>query len=743
MTKILRISSLFLFCFLFITGCVKKEFKAYYARPDNLAQPIYQQLEARKNFTSLLVCIDKANYKQTLSNAGYWTFFAPNDAAFQKYFTENGISSAADIDSETAKKIVTYSLVYNAFRKDQLSDYQSSAGVIPNQAFKRKTVYYDFVQTESGSLRKIVATNRNGSYVAGDNNNKSIPYFTDNYMTAKGLTAADYNFFFPNTTYSGFNVAGASVVNADIAAENGIIHEIDNVVLPSLSIDQYIISNPDYSEFRILLSKLSAFSYNADLTHRYNVLTGSTDSVFVKSYNSLLGFSPNNENYLLGNTDSQIGGYTLMAPTNTQLLAYTKKLLTYYGSFENAPPEVLTDFVNAHMWSNVVWPKNIMVSYNVQTEYPTFTSGNIIDKKLLSNGIVYGTNKVQDANVFRTVYSKPYLNPNYSLMLRGLNVELKYSVINPLIKYTFFMMSDVQVRAGGYDYHPEREADQTPWSYASPGPPVGTITYGALPRDQFYRILQTHVLKPTVDLTDISGEGIVECYNGEYIKYKNNTIVASGNVDGGNYLVKDSSQTTINGTVYYTHEVVPPTKLSTGGLLTYTSQGIGFHINALAIADPASFGSFNSFLRNSLIWDGVNNAIVGTSNGTFYTVFIPNNAAIVLAVKALLLPGNATTGVPNFTSTVPADQAKVVRFIQYHILNKNTVATDGVKNGAFPTLLPNSVGEPTFITVINQVNSMELRDSYNNSAMVVLAKSNNLSNRTVIHSINNYLKYQY
>jgi len=736
MTKILRISSLFLFCFLFITGCVKKEFKAYYARPDNLAQPIYQQLEARKNFTSLLVCIDKANYKQTLSNAGYWTFFAPNDAAFQKYFTENGISSAADIDSETAKKIVTYSLVYNAFRKDQLSDYQSTAGVIPNQAFKRKTVYYDFVQTESGSLRKIVAANRNGSYVAGDNNNKSIPYFTDNYMTAKGLSAADYNFFYPNSVYSGFNVVDASVVNADIVAENGIIHEIDKVLIPALSIDQYLASNPNYSEFRSLLNKVVGFTYNADLTHRYNVLSGSTDSVFVKTYNSLLGFSPNNENYLLGNTDSQIGGYTLMVPTNTELLAYTSKLLRYYGSFTAAPPEILNDFINSHMWTSSVYQNRFATSVNFQGEVPTISTGNIVDKKLLSNGIFYGTNKVQEANVFRTIYSKPYLDPRYMLMTRGLNAELKYSIINAQTKYTMFIMPDVSVRAAYYDW----SFDRNTWSYSVP---LATVDYTTNARDRFYRILQTSVSQPNINLTDISGQGIIEMYNGEYVRYNANKITAVGNVDAGNYLLKDSSSTLINGIVYYTHEVVPSGKRSTGGLLTFSARAIGTHISALATADAASFGSFFSYLKGSSLWLAADSSIIGTTAGTFYTIFIPTNAAIVLAVKQAILPGNTTTGAPNFAPTVAADKDKVVRFITYHILNKNTVATDGVKNGAFATMLQNSVGDATYITVINQLDNMELRDSYNNSAKVILLKSNNLSNRTVIHSIDNFLKYNY
>ena len=736
MNRNLRIPSGFLLLLLFLSGCVKKEFEAFYARPDNLAQPIYQQLEARKNFISLLACVDKAGYKDILSKAGYWTFFAPNDAAFQKYFTENNVSGVSAIDSVTAKKIVTYSLVYNSFRKDQLTNYQSSLGVLPNLAFKRKTAFYDFVQNESGTNKKIVSSNRNGLYLAGDNNNKSIPYFIESYMTTKGLSASDYSFFYPNTSYSGFNVVDAKVINADIVAENGMIHEIDRVILPLPSIEQYLGSNSNYIEFRKLLQKRASYMSNAELSHRYQVLTGSTDSVFVKLYSGALGFSPNNENYISGGTDSQTGGYAFMAPTNTELNNYTKGLLKYFGSFDAAPPEILTDFINAHMWTSLVWPNKFAASVNVQGEVPTISTGNVVDKKLLSNGIFYGTNKVQEANVFRTVYSKPYLDPRYMLMTRGLNAELKYSIINPATKYTMFMMPDVSIRAAYYDWSTERNS----WSYAFPGV---SVVYSTKSRDDFYRILQTSVSQPNINLTDISGQGIVEMYNGEYIKYDANKIYASGNIDNGNYLIKDSTVTVINGTVYYTHEVVPTGKTSTGGLLTFTTNGIGAHINALALADPASFGSFNNYLIASSLWDAANFAIVGTAAGNFYTILIPTNAAIVNAVKAGLLPGTKATGVPTFAPTVPADRDLVTKFIQYHIINKYTVVPDGKKDGAFATLMQNSSGDPTYLTVINQINSMELRDAFNNSAKVILPKSNNLSNRAVIHSIDNYLKYNY
>ena len=69
-------------------------------------------------------------------------------------------------------------------------------------------------------------------------------------MTARGLTAADYNYFYPSTPYTGFNVADAVVTEKDIPAENGVIHVINKVISTLPGLDEYISSNPQYSEFK-------------------------------------------------------------------------------------------------------------------------------------------------------------------------------------------------------------------------------------------------------------------------------------------------------------------------------------------------------------------------------------------------------------------------------------------------------------------------------------------------------------
>ncbi len=713
----------FLSVLLLFTNCRKKEWDDYYGRPEGLADPIYQQLQARGNFNSLLSCIDRSGYKETLSKGGFWTFFAPNDEAFKKFFQENNIKDAASVDSVTARKIVTYGLVYNAYRKDQLSSYQTAAGPDTNQAYKRKTVYYDFVYSENG--RKVIASNRNGSYVSNDNNNKNIPYFIDKFLSMQHLSAADYTFFYPGATFTGFNVADASVVTADIAAENGIIHETDKVVLPLQNLEQYLSSKPDYSEFKSLLDKLVTYISNADVTHRNQALTGLADSVYVKLYSASLAFSPNNENYFLASTDSQTGGWTLVVPSNAELKAYEETILKYYKTFEAAPPEVLLSLLNAHMWQVSLWPNTMSVLSNSQGEIPTFARADIIDKKMLSNGIFYGTNKVQDANVFRSIYGKAFLNPQYSLMTRALNADLKFSILNPDLKYTMFMMSDANLRAAGYDFN----SNQNAWQYTAPG---GTAQYGSGPLDRMNRILQTSVLLTTNgELDNLSGEGIVEAWNGEYVRYKNNTVFAGGNSDAGTVLHINSTETAHNGKVYFTD-----------GLLTFSENPIGYHIEKLAGSDPDTFNSFYQYLKGSTLWTATKD-ILGTTPGTFYTVLIPTNAAISDAVKQGWLPavGDASAGVPDFAPVSELDKEKVIKFINYHILNRNTVVPDGKKSGAFETLLKTIDGNLTFITVNNQRNNMELRDGFNNSAVVNTARSNNLSNRAVIHSIDHFLKY--
>jgi uncharacterized surface protein with fasciclin (FAS1) repeats len=745
MSKYLKLTLCVLSLFLLFTSCQKKAFEDFYERPDSLAEPIYQQLQARGNFTATLALINKAGYKRILGSAGYWTFFAPNDEAFNAYFQTNGISGVDDIDSAKAASLITFLLVENSYRQDQLSMLQTSKGPTPNSAYRRKTAYYDFAYKDPNHSGVVVSTNRNGTaYAANDNNNKYIPYFLDGYVSANGLGASDYNAFYPASVYSGFNVAGARVVTADIKAENGVIHEIDKVVTPLANLEQYIAGKPEYSEFKKLLDRVAVYTPNPALTAKYRALTGKPDTVFIKSYPSSLAFSPNNEAYLnVSQTDAQENGWTMAVPTNESLLAFEKEILVNFGTFEKAPPSVVTDLIKAHMWGTTVWPHDLFNVANAHVELATFNNSNIIDRQVLSNGNFYGTNAPQYASLFRSVYSKIYLDPKYSLMQRVFGQsDLQVVSTRNSGRYTLFMMSDPECRELGYDFN----TDKNQWVYVNPATP--TVTVESLTQDRLTRIAQTSLLVTSNgEFDNLSGEGIAESFGGEYVKFKANKVYASGNIVDGTAVTIDSVKNASNGKVYYTK-----------GLLQFAenTETVGKSLERLATSsDPAvrdNYSYFFNYLSNcAALWDPLTKNIVGVQQGGLYTVFVPTNAAISQAVRDELLPGNKSNGTPAFSGLSVAQQQYVINFIQYHILDKTTIAIDGKKSGLYPSLLQGSNGDPKLLYVYypgdpdNYVpGQMELRDGTvtgDPGASVNLAGSNNLGNRTLIHSINKVLPY--
>lgn len=728
-----------------LVHCRKKEWDEYYGRPENLEPPIYQQLQGKGNFKSLLAVIDKAGYKGILGAAGYWTFFAPHDSAFQVYFKERNISGVDQLDSASCRKIVTYSLVYNAFNKERIDDYQSSSGWVTNQAFKRRTAAYTGVYDGAditGKSLKVISSNRNNNgttfYVEADNNNKYIPIFADGYMNSKALTAADYNYFFPNTPYTGFNVVDAVVTESDIPAENGVIHVVNKVITSLPSLDEYLGSNPSYSEFRKLFDKfLVQYTLNAAVTQKYNLLNPGAGDVFTKIFASALAFSPNNENFLKQqDNDGQSNSYSMFAPTNDVLRQYINDvLLEHYPSkrIEDMPINIIYDFVNAHLWQTAVWPSKFQTTFNFLGEEARFNAGDVVDKKILSNGIFYGTNKVQEANVFSSVFGKAYLDPKYSMMTSLLGQELKFTISNVRQKFTLFLVSNKALNDSGYfaDATASNIAYEQ-WRYTPPN--GGTEIKGSSALVRLLRVLNMHVV--IGDLPTLGGSGAAQTYGGEFITFNNGQVQGAGNVEFDAPANVVTTKTAKNGTVYYLDKP-----------LNYSNHAIGTYLKKLG-SDPAS--EFNYFWNYVISTDLYNKStdefITGPSTGSLYTFFVPNKVAIENAIRDGMLPGtvSGSTVKPKFTSLTPREIELVKNFVLYHILNKKSVATDGQDSGSFETLFKNKDGEATSIFVRNDTgSSMRLTDMNERNADVVMgrATSNQLGNRIVIHLINNYLKY--
>ena len=728
------------------SSCSRDVFDEYYARPDYLENPIYQRLDELGNFKNFTALIEKAGYKDILSKSGYWTMFAPNDEAFTAYFQESGFSDVTKIDEATAAKIVRYALVYNAFREDQLSDYQSSQGWVLDNAFRRRTAFYDGYQNKivNGTPMVVVDANRNGGYFFADNNNKYVTYFTDEYFTAKNLSSFDFNYFYADKEYSGFNLFDGKVKQADIIAENGIIHEVDKVVLPPLSIGKYLEednakgASSKYSEFyKMLEEHLVTYQFNETVTASYKNFTGKSDNVYIKFYNPGLVFSPNSENYLKEmDNDGQSDAFTMIAPSNTALEPFVRDvLLKHYPSVDKLPLYVFQDFFNAHMVQNAVWPSKAASYTNGLDEDLRFDfNANIIDKKILSNGFFYGSNIVQKSNLFYSVYTSAYLDPAFTLATRLYNSsEIKQMISNIRNKYVLFLPSDTLLRSLGYNY----DINSSQWVYTSPT--TGLSVSGGAASSRLYRILYNSIVAtPNGELDNIrTTSGIIRSgdldFPGEYLKWNNGKLSSAGTEAMGTVVnIVGAGDVQQNGVTYYIDNI-----------LEFTDRPQGLEIKELAEAPGSQFSSFFNYLKNSTLYNATTGAIQGVSLGTSYTFIVPNNAAITQAVRDGVLPGTPSTGVANYTPTFEPDKDKVTNFISYHILANATASDDGLVTGQFETLRKDGLGEKTYIQIESTPGTLvfkSITDS-NSSANYIKASSNNLADRSLIHLVDNYIKF--
>ena len=335
--------------------------------------------------------------------------------------------------------------------------------------------------------------------------------------------------------------------------------------------------------------------------------------------------------------------------------------------------------------------------------------------------------------MFRTVYSKPYLNSRYQLQTRGLNRAIAKEITDPTLSFGLIMQSDDQFLNVGYSFS-ELNAN-----YSWKNPATGATIINDVARDRFLRILNTTVFDNSfLNLTDFSGEGVLKGSKGEgeveeYLYYNNNKLYAAGNLDSNTPVTVEKIENTVNGPVFYT-----------SGTLLFSEKKLGTKIKELATSDPASYKHFYDFLRQStLVWKS-DESLEGVVLGTEYTVFIPTNQAIEAAVKRGDLPGNTSTGVPSTNPSSVTDKEKVAQFLLYHIIEKETVAPDGDpdKQDRMTTLFkdPDASEPDSYIYVTNQLKAMKILDATGNTANLIWTGSNKLADRALIHSIDRVLK---
>lgn len=775
------------------TGC-GDDIDKHYDRPSWLEGSVYTILKDKGTFTMYLECVDKTLYSQILKGSGNYTVFAPNDEAFAKFMSQRGYNTVADIPVEELNKIMGYSLIYNKFESTHLGDVLSNGQWLEGSSIKKRTAYYKTIYKEivNGQEEWVIDFSTEGSGVYTPY--KYLPVFTASYFSANGLTAADYNHFYPDVTFTGLNIPGGHILEKDMYAENGIIHEVDVVPYPLQNLDEMLHAEENASfkgimDYQIDGSYLFAKYYEVkELTEAYKKLYPDKNigSLFVKLY-QYIAFLPNVEEFMgRGSGTTEQEGYTLFVPGNAAVDEFVNtRLLKYAHSLTELSPNVLLYFLNAHLIDALVWPSGFKAAQNANSEFfnasgasgPAFEESGITCKQVASNGLIYNIDHVIKSKYFETVYSEILLNPAYTMMNTVLTTYFASSLYEDLMKspitgymeenYTILLPSNELLKADGYSYDEIKNA-------FSNSALLGSINA----EDRIKRLIRMCVFKRiknsdiNAEIADFNGspaigyDGYGYAVNdyGDMIRFKDGKIQAVGNMLDNEWVQATEVASLINGKVFTIDKLLQFSSRKTKPMVAagWEDQTMYNFIKDYVAKNPDA-SVFKQYLDKTL-YTSTDGTIAGLNTSGFYTVLIPQNDKMQEAIQKGYLPK-----LTDVVDTKPDSIAKASNFISACFLLGTVVPDDGVMRimpGNYSRLNMSTVykvnepsigliSEKTTIEVIkengrlkfvpkNIASGLKVQIQGVNEATILrdVNKSNCMGPRAVIHAIDNFLAFK-
>ncbi len=167
-----------------LTSCEKDD-----SMVNPLDQTIAEYASADPNFSILVSALSKAGLVSVLNGEGNFTVFAPTNTAFQELFTDLGVSGINDLDAETLTPILLYHVLGGEVKSTML-----------------QSKYYSSLSPAQGNYASMRIDLTGGVKI----NNTS------------------------------------NVTAADVDVKNGVIHVIDEVLLPPTVVD-IALDNPAFS----------------------------------------------------------------------------------------------------------------------------------------------------------------------------------------------------------------------------------------------------------------------------------------------------------------------------------------------------------------------------------------------------------------------------------------------------------------------------------------------------------------
>ncbi|NJK84879.1 MAG: hypothetical protein HC906_01775 [Bacteroidales bacterium] len=150
--------------------------------------------------------------------------------------------------------LTRYYLIYEyKFGEEQGPDGEYASLFVRKVTNSLAAIYYDSVRYYEQYKGRVLPIRGNERHISVISNE----YLNDIHGAPDG---SDYTFLCPTTPFTGLQWHNAAVINPEVPTSSGFIYFIDRVVAPPMSIEHYLMRNPDkYSVFYDLMQRFATY----------------------------------------------------------------------------------------------------------------------------------------------------------------------------------------------------------------------------------------------------------------------------------------------------------------------------------------------------------------------------------------------------------------------------------------------------------------------------------------------------
>ena len=456
--------------------------------PEGWGNSIYSWLDEQGNYTNTVRMINDLNYQEVLGKTGSKTLFVADDAAYERFFSNNpwGASRYEDLTEPQKKMLLFGNMLDNSIQLNSLSTIQGKP-LKEGQAMRRFSALgeYDTVpilHPQDMPDNKYWKRHReSGKDMVCLEDGTAVPMllFLEAQLSNNRITNDDYNFLFNHKTNrqaGDASVNGVDVVEDNIRCANGFIHRTAEVVTPLPNMAELIAKKPEVSKFNNLLERFCApYPDGKDLskTMRYNYLYNTNvDTVYTKRFfnekkgaavsatpdgrgvPAQLMFDPEWNSYYSasvkqsgeGNAAEQRDMAVMMVPSNEAMDEYWtgigKPLSENYASWDDVPDDVIIKLLNVNMLPSFTSsvPSKFGAILNDANDPMGVNVADVDEVWMACNGAVYLTNKVYSPTAYVSVSFPALINRTMKIIDWAIT-QCKYNVyLNALgSDYSFFI----------------------------------------------------------------------------------------------------------------------------------------------------------------------------------------------------------------------------------------------------------------------------------------------------------------